>query len=239
MSVLDYELPYMATIGINNALSMTVYDTDGVTPLVPTAGTLVVTDGSEVLEAPVVTAGSTSTATLLAASTAARSTSTRLLLTWLLTIAGDTKPYIRSGYLVNNQLYPVLSDLMITRRMPHLLSVLGSEVTTLENWRDSAWNELQRWLIIKGKRLDLALDQWAFVDMHRYWTVEILAGEFLASSTSDVDWYAIRDDMKAKRIEQQDTVSLHWDTNKDGTADESATEAVQGPVWLNEPYRGY
>lgn len=234
MTMLDTELPFMATIGIDNALSITVFDDDGVTPLVATEGTLTVTDGSETLEQPDVTAGATSTATLAAASTDGRLTSTRLLFTWLLTIATVKKPYLQSAYLVNNQLYPVLTDQMLTDRLPHLISILGTSPTSLKQWRISSWNELQRWLIIKGKRLDLALDQWAFVDMHRYWALEHIA-EYLHTSTGDIDWDDKRLSYKALRMEQQDTLNLRFDTDADGKADETEKNAVQGSIWLNAP----
>ena len=233
MTMLDTELPIMATIGIDNALSVTVSD-DAEVALVPTAATLKVYDGSELLEEPVATAGATTTATLAAAKTADRSTSTRLLFVWLLTIAGEEKPYIQSAYLVNNQLYPVLTDKMLTDRLPHLLSILGSSPTTLQQWRVSAWNELQRWLIIKGKRLDLALDQWAFVDMHRYWALELIC-DYLHTSTGDIDWLEKRDNFKALKVEQQETLNLRFDTDADGVADEEAKEPAQGSVWLNAP----
>ena len=240
MTVLDTELPFMATIGIDNALSITVSDDDG-NPLEATAGTLKVYDGSTLLEEPSVAFGTPlQTATLLAASTADRGTSTRFLMVWLLTIAGVQKPYIQSGYLVNNQLYPVLTDKMLTDRLPHLSAILGNvqavpgQPNTLKDWRVSVWNELQRWLIKKGKRLDLALDQWAFVDMHRYWTLESISA-YLHTSTGDIDWLEKRDDDRRLRIGEQDTLNLRWDSDSSGTANEEEKEPTQGTVWFNAP----
>lgn len=240
MTMLDTELPFMATIGIDNALSITVSDDDG-NPLEASEGTLKVYDGSELLEEPAVTVSATEqTATLVAASTDGRGTSTRLILAWSLKIDGVTKPYVQSGYLVNNQLYPVLTDKMLTDRLPHLSAILGNvqatpgQPNTLKDWRVSVWNELQRWLIKKGKRLDLALDQWAFIDMHRYWTLESIAA-YLHTSTGDIDWIEKRDDFRALRIQEQETLSLRFDRDADGKANEEEKEPVQGAVWLNAP----
>jgi len=234
MPILTNELPLMVQIGADNALSISVLDDAGV-PLEATSGALTVYDGSELLESPTVSVGATiQTATLAAASTASRSTSTQLLLTWSLEIAGTTKPYIQSGYLVNNQLYPVLTDSMLTDRLPHLIAILGGSPASLQQWRDSSWAELQRWLIKKGKRLDLALDQWAFVDLHRYWTLEVIC-KYLYTSTGDIDWLGKRDDYRVLRQDEQDTINLRWDTDSNGKADEDKKESAQGTVWLSTP----
>lgn len=162
---------------------------------------------------------------------------------WTVTINGQVQTFTRPVYLVRQLLNPTITDTDLTAVHSDLLDHIDPDQTTFERQRSDAWIELNHWLINKGNRPQLILDDWKLRSVHRSLTLYNICKDF-ASSVGDGRWHELAYGDKARgivgyleRAEREfAALSFRYDFDEDGTPDQDETKPAEGPILLQKPW---
>lgn len=201
----------------------------------PTSGTVTVQNsgGTAVIDAASVTiTGDVATYSIGSSVFTNETLSDGWLVKWVLVISGTTYEFINSGSLVLSKLYPVITDLDITNRIPSLDSTASGTITTQTSFQteiETAWIEIVNRLLSKGKRPFLIMEPTALRNCHLYLTLSII---FDGLSTGMDDDYKVKSDQYLAKYETLwSEMSFVYDTNRDGVADEPRVKG-NTTIWL-------
>ena len=220
-----YSLPTVAQRGTDNTLSISVYDGDTDSVLVPTSGTLTLYDGSElVLDAVVIVPGPTSTYQWLAAATADRSLSEHLELVWTLVIAGVTYDVQQPGYLVRRKLYPVITDSDLRSYHTELDDLRDPAFPSFSRQRAEAWIIVQKHLLQKGRYPHLVLDPWSLRSIHIFECFRIIFRD-AAQSVGDDRYSALVEEYTNLANLEWGRTDFRYDSDEDGYIDDDSRSA--------------
>ncbi len=129
-------------------------------------------------------------------------------------------------------LHPVITDSDLTALHSDLADLRDPDQTTFETQRSDAWIVLQKWLIQKGNRPQLIVDDWQLRDVHRYLALENVFRDF-ASSVGDGRYRELADFYRQKALDEFNSLALTYDFDEDGTVDDGEQSAKAGnPVTL-------
>lgn len=154
-------------------------------------------------------------------------------LEWVLPVSGETLYPRNEAALVRNGLWPVISDVDITREV-HALNPSGSHPitteTTFQDYIDSAWTKIQRRLIRLGNRPNLIMEPSALADLHLSLTLAIIFRD--QRSRLNTAWADIAEKHQAEYEAAWSELNPHYDVGDDGQAD-TERRPVQPTVWLS------
>lgn len=230
--ITSFPLPRMIERGVTTTLTLELYDDDGVTPLTPSSGgTVDVYAGSTlILDGGTVTAGTTSTATLLGSATSGQTLADTWLEQWSVTVGGVAHVVRRSAYLVRHVLYPVVR----VRDLLDRHSDLDGQ-GDLQHLLDAAWNDIQRELIRKGNRPQLIVDSWALFDMHVARTLQ-MAFRDAHQRIGDGRYLELSAAYAADYARAWDTTEFRYDFDEDGTLSETERKPAEvSVIWTGRP----
>lgn len=164
------------------------------------------------------------TAAISAATTADESLSDRWLETWDVTVGGESRTFDRPCYLVRRELHMTLTDTDLIARHSDIAALRDTDQTTYEAQRGDAWVTLIQWLIQKGNRPQLIVDDWQLREVHRALTLEIIFTDF-ASSVGDGRYKELAERYRKDAIEEFDRLALTYDFDEDGFIDDGEVSA--------------
>jgi len=165
-----------------------------------------------------------------------------LIEVWTATVAGQVHTWSRPVYLVRQLLNPCITDTDLTAIHSDLLDHIDPDQTTFETQRSDAWVMLNKWLIQKGNRPQLILDDWMLRDVHRYLALFTIAADF-ASSLGDGRWRDLAHGNQqtgqigylAKAESEFGKLTFKYDFDEDGKPDDGDSRAAVPVVFLQEP----
>lgn len=218
-------LPTIAQRNIDSEVTVEVWDSDTDSVLVPTAATLTLYDGSElVLSAVVATPGAVTSYTWPAAATTARSLSEHLLFSWSLTIAGIVYEVTCPGYLVRHKLLPVITDRDLQNLHTELQDFRDPDSPSFADQRNEAWINLQKRLLQKGRFPHLVLDPWALRSIHIYETFRIIFRD-AAQSIGDDRYQTLVEEYEKMAESEWGKINFRYDGDEDGYVDDEMKSA--------------
>jgi hypothetical protein len=235
-----YQLPRCIVRGVDASPDIFVADLAGVGVQLADASTYTLLSGSRIVHTTTAltygtgaTVGEGSlTSPILAATTAAEDLTDRLVERWDTTIAGASVSFTRPVYLVRHPLHAVITDTDLLALHSDLAELRDPDQTTYEEQRSDAWVTLQTWLIQKGHRPQLIVDDWQLRGVHQMLTLEIIFRDF-ASSVGDGRYSTLASDYRAQSVEAFSALALTYDFNEDGAVNEGEQSAATGsPVTL-------
>lgn len=209
--------------GVDTSLTFEVQDDDGV-DLTPTACTVTIYDGTEVVaaETAVTSLGPPAAYTLLGSVTTSRSLSDDYLEIWKPTIAGVQYEFPVYSHLVRRIWYPSINDTDLTDAHRELSSLRPSGVASYAIQRNRAAERLQRDLVKRGRRPWLVIDNSMLYDPH----------VALSLAYIYLDWGTEFDNSRFKELADyyfEEYTSLmaaanfRYDADENGAADDSGT----------------
>jgi len=234
-----YALPRFLRRGVDESLTLDVYDSAGVQQTA-TVGTLSVFAGSRTVldEVAVATLGPPAAYALAAAVTATEGLSDRWLEVWSLTIGGSVEVFQRPAYLVRRLLTPVIDDRDLSELHSDLAELRDPSQQSYAGQRHSAWIRLNKWLIQQGNRPALIFDSWGLRDVHIYLSLEIIFRDF-ATSVGDGRYSKLSDHYRQIARDEFDRLQLAYDFDEDGTNDSDAEKRSATPVtYLSSGWAG-
>ena len=165
------------------------------------------------------------TAPIDASVTADEALAENWLETWDVTIDGaDVRTFDRPVHLVRRELHPTLTDIDLIARHSDLAELRDTDQPTYEIQRTDAWIRLADWLISKGSRPWLIIDDWKLRETHRNLTLEAIFNDF-ASSVGDGRYRELADFYRLAAVESFDSLALTYDFSEDGFVQEDEENA--------------
>lgn len=160
-------------------------------------------------------------ATIPSATLASEQYSSAWRIEWSL-VMPDGIPHVfkRMAVLGRSALYPVVTDADLLRRHSDLADQRPASMTSFQDYLDEAWAEVVHKIRQKGSLPHLVSDP---EDLRYVLMYETLAGIYLDWSLapgSDSKWAAMAVHYQGKAKEAWGTLSLQFDMNEDGAADE-------------------
>ncbi len=239
-------LPSMIVRGTDQTLAVKWLQQEAAVPG-PTAGTFTLKQGSTVLldAVPCTTLGASFTPTsatydVLAATTTDQSLGSDYLEIWTLTAAvGDvgsdeTIEFRRSAHLVLSALWPMVSDADLVARHRRLDDMLPPGATDWAEYRELAWEILNRDLIKKGRRPELVLDSYALIDAHVYKSLELIFRD-LSTLVGDGRFTEFALLYGEAYTNEWDVIQFRYDRNEDNAISPGELESGSPSLWLGVP----
>jgi hypothetical protein len=230
------DLPALIERGRDTAVSLDVYSDAGVQQS-PSAATVVLYDGSEVVQTSVAatTVGPPISYTVPAATHAIRSLSSDWLAVWTVTISGVDYVFRQPVYLVRHVLYPVIIDTDLTDVHSDLDALRDSaNMASFEPLRSLAWSRIQRRLIARGNRTSLVMDPWALKDLHVFETLALVFAA-IASSLGDSRYAELAEQYRTDATSAWNSLVFRYDADENGAMDSSDIRRGAPVVYLAAP----
>lgn len=222
--ILRHAGPRVVERGVAVSLTADVYDAAG-GQLTPTAGSITIRDGSEVVvdAAAVTSFGPPADYSLAGSVTSSRALSERWVEEWSLTISATPYVFRRAGYIVRHAFYPTLTDTDLYARYSDLSDLRDPDQASYEAQREAARERIERDLIKKGKRPWLVFDSWALYDAHLALTGHIIFNDF-ATSIGDGRYKEEALRLHDEYLREMDSCNFRYDV--DETGDVTSTSQV-------------
>jgi len=144
--------------------------------------------------------------------------------------------FTRPFHLVRHALMPAITDVDLTALHSDLLDLKDPDQATFETQRVDAWNTLQKWLIMKGNRPQLILDDWAVRDVHRFLALENIFRDFGQSAGPDGRYAQLADHYRERAREEFSGLNFAYDYDQDGFDDGATTKAANPVTLLTVPW---
>ena len=226
--------PDLIERGVDQLIRCPVYQ-DGAL-VAPASGTVDVIDSSGVKQvdgAAVTITANIAQFTILAAVTASLSLAKGWRVEWALTITGDVHTFRNDAALVRRNLYPVLTDADLFRRVSALDPTNATVIHSLsdfQDYRDEAWAEITSRLVGRGNRPNLVMSPSSFRTVHMYLTLALIFDDF---STRLNDAYREHSDFyRHEYREAWGDLAFFYDPDDSGSADSTTTRRAAVPsVW--------
>lgn len=161
-----------------------------------------------------------------------------LLERWTVTTTlPGVRTFKRPVYLVRYELQAVITDADLTALHSDLSELRDPDQTSFETQRLDAWTCLNKWLIQRGNRPQMILDDWMLRDVHRYLSLENIFRDF-ASSVGDGRYRELADFYRLKASEEFDNLVFSYDFDGDGrtSPDEHMSKAANPVTNLSTPW---
>ncbi|MHA1570594.1 MAG: hypothetical protein ACTSWM_02135 [Alphaproteobacteria bacterium] len=147
------------------------------------------------------------------------------------------RTFTRPAALVRYPLSAVITDADLTALHSDLTDLRDPDQASFEAQRNDAWTSLNKWLIQRGNRPRLIMDDWMLRDVHRYLSLECIFRDF-ASSVGDGRYRELADFYRLKASEEFDNLVFSYDFDGDGrvSADEHMAKAARPVTTLMQPW---
>lgn len=152
---------------------------------------------------------------------------------WSLVMPDEqTHTFVSDAALVRRNLYPVISDVDLTKYHSDLLNKLPSteEETGYQDYISEAWNVIESMLWQGGRRPWLVVSPHALREPHIYKTLEMIAIDFATRQTNDSYWMDMAEKYAAKFELAWGRISFNESTSDDGFIDD-VKKSVAPTMW--------
>lgn len=223
--------PDLIVRGQSNTLSCPL-STNG-NQVVPLSGTVSIfrRDGTAVVDAAAVTIVGDASYTFTPSASLALELGWRV--EWTLVVLGETKVFRNDAALVRYDLYPVLTDDDLYRRVRALNPDSTAQLSTLatyQDFRDEAWAVIQLRLIAIGNRPNLIMSPSALREVHLLLTLAMIFEDF---QTTLNETYGPRAEHYRSLYEAEwARLNFTYDTSDDGRASAGGRRPAVPSVWL-------
>ena len=230
-----HKLPYFIQRGIDNTLSLDVYDLAG-TQQTPSAVTIQVLRGATdvVASGTSATVAAPSTYTLTSATIGTDTAfADDWLVKWTPTLDGTAIPLAPvPAYLCRTIYRPVITDTDLTDIHSELADIIEAlDDTSYQKQREHANVVVQTNLIAQGRRPHLIFDAWQVRLCHIYLTLHLIYNDFY-STIGDSKYARLRDyywnpnDNSGLYAKTWETLEFRYDGNESGTMDANERGSV-------------
>ena len=235
-----YSLPRCIPINRDWAARLDIFDSSGaVTLTAPGSYSLFYgTDTTPVFTTSALTYGAgfaELTADVPAATLADREPSDRLLERWSVTTLAGVREFTRPCSLVRNELHSVITDADLFALHSDLADLRDPDQTNFESQITDAWVMLNKWLIQKGNRPQLIIDDWMLRDVHRYMALHIIFSDF-ATSVGDGRYSTLAAEYQTLAAAEFERITFRYDTDQDGLIGEGEVKAANPVTFLSVPW---
>ncbi len=237
-------IPRMILRDENRTLDASWFENEAL--IVPTACTVTLKQGSTVLlDAVAATTlggpGNSATLDILAALTTNLAFSDTMLELWTFQglVSGIPVEVTarRSGHLVRSILHPHIQDSDLLARHQRLNDIRPPGLASFQDYRNTAWEVLNRDLIKQGRRPELILDSYAIIDMHIFKSLELIFRDAI-TFVGDGRYNDLAAMYAEKYRDEWETVVFRYDRSQDDAISDSELEAATPSTWLGEPPPG-
>lgn len=226
-------LPRMIQRGVDETLTLELYEDDGRTEVTPTAVEVAVYAGSTLVATLTGTAGVQSTAALQGSATTGFVLSEEWLEVWSVTVAGVVHQVRRDAYLVRHKLYPTVTVRDLLDRHPDLEDITSD----LQPFLRAAWLDLQRELIQRGNRPQLILSGGALFDPLRLRALHLIYDD-ADQAVGDERYARLASRYRDAYERALAKTTFRYDSDEDGTLEEGDDKAARSStLWGNMPPR--
>lgn len=204
------------------------------------SGAVTIKAGSRVIvdNAPVVLgiAGTSASYTLLPALTNDLDPNDQMLEIWTLRDGAFTEQvtFRRSGHLVITKLWPMITDHDLVARHSRLMELLPPSAVSWTEYRDLAWEVLNRDLIKRGRRPELILDSYALVDAHVYKSLELIFRD-LTTLVGDGRYSELAMMYGEAYRSEWEMIHFRYDRDEDNAISAGENESATPSLWLGVP----
>lgn len=218
--------------GRNNTIKAPIYF--GGALAAPTSGTVTVYSSTRVavVDAAAVTiSASIAQYTVTSAMLADYGYSDAWQIEWAL-LMGDsqTHTFVAEAALVRRNLYPVISDLDLTKYHSDLLNKLPPTESSYQDYITEAWAVIESMLWQGGRRPWLILSNHALREPHIYKTLELIALDFGSRQSDNSYWMEVADKYASKFDSAWARISFTEVSSEDGIA-EDVKKSVAPTLW--------
>lgn len=179
--------------GVQQTIALPVYSNGALAA--PSSGTVSVYDsgGIAIVDAQAVTVSAQVATYTIAAVTLpdTLALSDRWLEVWTLTMPdGRAYTFRRDAGLVRGRLYPVVSDVDLTRMHTELREWMAQDQTSLQNYVDAAWDDVVLRLIEDSRWPYLILSPWSLRSAHTWLALSYTFRDYASSAAGAGDKYS-------------------------------------------------
>jgi len=232
-----YVLPRCIARGFDFTPRLNIYDMAGAAETLTGPGSYTLNSGgSEIYTTAALTYGAgfaVTTAAVPAAETVDEPLSDSLIETWDVVTTTGARSFTRPCSLVRNVLSSVITDADLIALHSDLAELRDPDQTSFELQRLDAWIVLNGWLIQKGNRPQLIMDDWMLRDVHRSLALHIIFRDF-ATSVGDGRYSQMAAEYREKAAIEFDRLTPAYDFDEDG-ANEGEVKAANPVVFLQVP----
>lgn len=201
----------------------------------PASGTVSIYDsgGSAIVDAAAVTvSASVAQYSLASATVSAKNFGSGWRIEWSLAMPDSvTHTFRRSAALVRRALYPVITDTDLTELHSDLSTLRPANLTSYQQYIDSAWHDIIDMLINAGNFPYLVMEPSAFRRVHLYKTIEIISRDFSTSFGDGSKWDGLADVYEMKFDKSWGKLNFIYDSDDDGEPD-SRKRPASPVMWL-------
>ncbi len=150
---------------------------------------------------------------------------------------GLTYEFWRDAALVRRRLYPVVSDLDLTRLHTELRAWMAEDQSSLQNYIDSAWDAVQLRLHEAGRRPYLVMSPWSLRAVHLVLALAYTFRDY-AASAGDGKYADLAEHYLSEHNAAWDRLQLVYDVDEDDVIDNAEQGLAGQPVLVtNVPGR--
>jgi len=220
--------------GIANNLECAVY-LDGA-EVIPTSGSVVVYDGDGTSQSTETFVSFATTPSHAYTPDSSLDLNTGWLIEWTFVISGETYVARNDAVLARRQLYPVISDVDLFRRVSSLNPASNSYITGVANYQDyldEAWTIIYNRLLAKGNLPNLIMTPSSFRECHIQLTLALIFQDLETFNDNNMDQYLERANTHRERFESEwANLNFIYDSDDDGVTDDESRRPAMGSVWL-------
>jgi hypothetical protein len=221
--------------GVNHTISAPVYR-DGVTPVLPLAASVQVFDANnaEVLNETASIVASAASYTIPAGTTSGLTLQIGWRVEWTLQIGSQQLLARNDAALIRRELYPVIGDADMIRRVNSLDSSSATSITArtnLQDHLDESWVQITNRLIEETNRPNLIMSPSSLREVHLELALSLVFAD-LATRLNPA-YRELAQDHRALYEQAWGRLRFVYDYDDDGQADsDSERRAAQSTIWL-------
>lgn len=152
-------------------------------------------------------------------------------------ISGESYIFRRMAALVKRRLYPVISDADLEELYTDLESLRPSNITSYQQYIDSAWYTILRKLRNVGAGFAyLVVSPESFAESHRHLSLYLIFRDFHSGLSSDGRYLELAQEHYRLYNEEFNSINFIYDEDHDGKPEDPDRRSAAKPtIYLNSP----
>ena len=233
-------IPHFLQREVDNVLYLHLFsDATGVTPDSGCTVTVYDAGGTKIVDAGDVTEGQPSSYTITAATLPETLPfSERWVVEWTGTAGGVAFLIREDAHLCLRKIYPVVTEASLLQRHFDLADLLPASKTSWQSELDEAWIEVVARLLSQGQMPYLAMNPWAFREVHLYGALAIIFREISTHAASAGRYADLAKQYEDTAGAAWNRINLVYDTSQSGFGGDADTPQAVPVLMLSGGARG-